>query len=81
MENQLEQDNIRLKESIVFYQETVKEYVENTQNLLNQIKERDILIKDLLADRNNWAERANKTADDLILALKELNCYKVPIMN
>jgi hypothetical protein len=78
---QLEQDNIRLKESLEFYKQTVKEYAENTRNLLNQIKERDILIKDLAHGRNEWAARANKSADELIIALKELNCYKIPIMN
>jgi DNA anti-recombination protein RmuC len=81
MDSQLEQDNIRLKESLEFYKQTVKDYAENTGNLLNQIKERDILIKDLAQSRNEWAERANKSADELIRALKELNCYKVPMMN
>lgn len=77
----LELDNARLKESLEFYKQTVKDYADNTTNLLNQIKERDIFIKELLQCRNEWSERANKTADDLIHALKELNTFKVPNMN
>jgi hypothetical protein len=77
----LQQDILRLQNSVNTYKQIIEDYAANCKNLLNQIKERDEFIKELAQSRNEYADKAISLQDDLILALKKLNAYEIPNMN